>query len=85
MAARANSLFRSASDLTDPAERAAYLDRECWDDTELRDRVEALLTAHDGAGPSRKATPSARPNRPQPKLRNRPGDPTRKYGCRRNS
>jgi hypothetical protein len=28
-AARAKSLFLAASDLADPAERAAYLDREC--------------------------------------------------------
>ena len=33
--ARAKSLFLAASDLSDPAERAAYLDRECGDDAEL--------------------------------------------------
>src|SRR5271155_2939524 len=48
-AARAKSLFLSASDLTDPAERATYLDRECGGDAELRARVEALLAA-DGSG-----------------------------------
>ena len=42
-AARAKSLFLAASDLADPAERAAYLERECGGDPELRDRVEALL------------------------------------------
>jgi serine/threonine protein kinase len=46
-AARAKTLFLNASDLTDPAERAAYLDRECGDDAELRARVEALLRAND--------------------------------------
>jgi len=51
LAARAKSLFLAASDLTDPAERAAYLERECRGHAELRDRVEALLTAYDGAGP----------------------------------
>ena len=42
-AARAKSLFLAASDLADPAERAAFLDRECAGDAELRARVEALL------------------------------------------
>jgi hypothetical protein len=44
-AARAKSLFLAASDLDDPAERAAYLERECGGDAELRARVEALLRA----------------------------------------
>src|SRR5262245_36992715 len=48
-AARAKSLFLVASDLADPAERAAYLDRECGGDAELRARVEALLRANDAA------------------------------------
>src|SRR6516162_8837214 len=48
-AARAKSLFLNASDLADPAERAAYLDRECGGDAELRARVEALLRANDAA------------------------------------
>src|SRR5262245_26874989 len=43
--ARAKSLFLAAADLADPAERAAYLDRECGGDAELRARVEALLRA----------------------------------------
>src|SRR5262245_37461168 len=46
--ARAKSLFLAASDLADPAERAAYLDRECGD-AALRARVEALLRANDAA------------------------------------
>ena len=45
--AREKSLFLNASDLADPAERAAYLGRECGDDAELRNRVEALLRADD--------------------------------------
>jgi WD40 repeat protein/serine/threonine protein kinase len=48
-AARAKSLFLAASDLADPAERAAFLDRECGGDAELRARVEALLRANDAA------------------------------------
>jgi eukaryotic-like serine/threonine-protein kinase len=46
---RAKSLFLNASDLADPAECAAYLGRECGEDAELRDRVEALLRAHERA------------------------------------
>ncbi|MGO9921798.1 MAG: tetratricopeptide repeat protein [Isosphaeraceae bacterium] len=49
--ARAKSLFLEASDLASPAERAAYLDRECGGEAELRARVVALLAAHDKAGP----------------------------------
>src|SRR5271170_8389057 len=48
-AARAKSLFLNASDLADAAERAAYLERECGGDAELRGRVEALLRANDAA------------------------------------
>jgi WD40 repeat protein/serine/threonine protein kinase len=47
--ARVKSLFLAASDLADPAERAAFLDRECGDDADLRARVEALLRANDAA------------------------------------
>jgi serine/threonine protein kinase len=50
-AARAKSLFLAASDLADPAERAAYLDRECGGDAELRERVEALLRADADGDP----------------------------------
>jgi hypothetical protein len=32
------------------AERAAFLDRECRKDLELRQRIEALLQAHDQPG-----------------------------------
>src|SRR4051812_11660055 len=47
--ARAKSLFLAASDLADPAERAAYLNRVCGGEAELRARVEALLRANDAA------------------------------------
>jgi hypothetical protein len=43
---RVKSLFLAAADLADPAQRAAYLDRACGEEAELRARVEALL--HDG-------------------------------------
>jgi serine/threonine protein kinase len=81
-AARAKSLFLAASDLSDPAERAAYLGRECGGDAELRDRVEALLRANDasplppsGAGD---ATNTQAPNgRPETEDF---GDPTARVG-----
>ena len=47
--ARVKSLFLAASEIADPAERAAYLNRECGEDAELRARVEALLRANDAA------------------------------------
>ncbi len=43
--ALAKSLFLAASALASPAERAAYLDRECGGDVELRAQVEALSAA----------------------------------------
>src|SRR6476659_2725817 len=65
-AARAKSLFLHASDLSDPAERAAYLERECGGDAELRGRVEALLNAHDGAGPLLDGDPTGVPEPTSP-------------------
>ncbi len=44
------TIFAEALERTDPAARAAYLDGACGDDAALRQRVEALLAAHDGAG-----------------------------------
>jgi WD40 repeat protein len=44
------AIFAEALERTDPAARAAYLDDVCGVDTSLRQRVEALLAAHDGAG-----------------------------------
>ena len=49
--ARVKSLFLEASDLSSPEERAAYLDRECGGEPDLRARVEALLAVQDRAGP----------------------------------
>jgi serine/threonine protein kinase len=42
-------IFTGAIDLA-PAKRAAYLDRACVGDNALRERVEALLRAHEKAG-----------------------------------
>jgi serine/threonine protein kinase len=68
--ARVKALFLAASDLADPAERAAYLDRECAGMADLRARVEALLGANDGAplpepGPAG-ATDTFAPDAPAP-------------------
>ena len=42
-------LFDEALEIATPAERAAYLDRQCAGAPELRRRVEALLKAHADA------------------------------------
>jgi serine/threonine-protein kinase len=44
-----DSLFHSALEC-EPAERAAFLDEACDGDESLRQQVEVLLTAHQGAG-----------------------------------
>jgi hypothetical protein len=44
---RVQTVFLDAADYRDRVERAAFLDRECSTDLELRRRVEALLQAHD--------------------------------------
>ena len=45
-AKRIEAVFRAAVEAADPVHRAAILDRECASDTEMRQRVEALLRAH---------------------------------------
>ncbi len=47
---RAKSVFLEASDIASPTERAAYLERTCAGDAELRTRIETLLATHDRAG-----------------------------------
>ncbi len=44
------TVFNDALEKTDPQERAAYLEQACGRDQVLRQRVEALLALHDGAG-----------------------------------
>ena len=44
------SLFIQAAEIATPVERRSFLDEQCGDDVELRQRVEALLRAHDDAG-----------------------------------
>jgi serine/threonine protein kinase/tetratricopeptide (TPR) repeat protein len=48
--ARWKVLFLEASDLASPAERAAYLDRQCSREPELRAQVEALLAVQGTVG-----------------------------------
>jgi serine/threonine protein kinase/WD40 repeat protein len=43
----AKTVFLAALDKATPAERASYLDKACAEDGTLRQRVEALLQAHD--------------------------------------
>src|SRR4051794_36190415 len=47
---RLMTIFNEGLDQPDDAAQAAYLDRACGEDAELRRRVEALLAAHRGAG-----------------------------------
>jgi serine/threonine protein kinase len=46
---REEEVFDAARKLNDPAEREAYLERACEDDSNLRERVEALLSVHSHA------------------------------------
>jgi serine/threonine protein kinase len=45
------TIFLSALEIADPAERGAYLRKACADDAALRQQVEALLAAHERPGP----------------------------------
>jgi len=44
------TIFNAAEELEDAVERAAYLDRACGSDANLRQSVEKLLRAHGAAG-----------------------------------
>jgi hypothetical protein len=44
---RVQAVFLAAVEFQDPADRAALLERECSADSALRQRVDALLRAHD--------------------------------------
>src|SRR6516162_1565451 len=44
------SIFMEALDKQDPTQRSAFLDTACAGDDALRQRVEALLNSHIGAG-----------------------------------
>jgi hypothetical protein len=43
------AIFNEALDLDSAADRAAYLDKACGSDPDLRARVETLLAAHGRA------------------------------------
>src|SRR5947209_7274759 len=69
----ARQIFLAATEKPTPQERAAFLDEACAGDTALRQRVEALLRAHDepGAflselppGPTALAATTSEPDRP---------------------
>ena len=47
---REQAVFLAAVEAAGPADRKAVLDRQCADDASLRQRVEALLAAHDAEG-----------------------------------
>ena len=49
---RVKALFNAALDLPDAAGRTAFLDRECGDDQELRQRLDELLGRLRPAGRS---------------------------------
>jgi len=47
---RIETIFNEAVAISAPPQRAEFLDRACAGDPDLRQRVEALLAAHDAAG-----------------------------------
>ena len=61
---RLMTIFTEALDQPDAAAQAAYLDRACGEDAELRRRVEALLAAHRGAGRFLDLDPTDAPREP---------------------
>jgi hypothetical protein len=70
---RVQAVFLAAVEAVEPAGRDAVLQRECGGDAELRQRVEALLRAHDQPGgllveplPPAGAEASTQPARPLP-------------------
>ncbi len=69
---RLGDVFSLALAESSPGARAALIERECQGDPELRDRVEALLAAHDGGG-SLLALPQAKATTPFETITERPG------------
>lgn len=47
MSANLMDVFSEALEFGDAAERAAFLDKTCGDDADLRGKVERLLAAHE--------------------------------------
>jgi hypothetical protein len=82
--ARVKTLFLEASDLPSPEERAAYLDRECGGEPDLRARVETLLAADDGAGRLSGPDVTGMSETTAPESEERAGRPSRRRSPRRN-
>jgi serine/threonine protein kinase len=61
---RIDSIFLAAAEKATPDERAAYLDSACGTDTELRKRVERLLTAQSKVGSFLEAPAAGLPSPP---------------------
>ena len=55
-----DTIFQGAVE-REPHERASFLAQACGDDSHLREKIEALLRSHDGAG-SFLASPASPPN-----------------------
>ena len=69
---RVKALFHAALDLPDPADRPAFLDRECGDDLELRRRLEELLAAYDQPASALERPLARRPRAGAPSPTSRP-------------
>ena len=54
-----DSLFEAAVEIETAAERAAFLDKSCGDDPELREQLERLLQSNEQAGSFLDKTPAA--------------------------
>ena len=70
-------IFADALEKADAAERAAYLAQACGNDTQLRERVTALLQAYDKAGAFLKEPAAVLPGPDvvaPPPLTEKPGD-----------
>jgi hypothetical protein len=52
------SIFDEAAEIASPVDRAAYLERACGGDADLRHKLEALLRALDEAGSFLEASPA---------------------------
>src|SRR5205823_12949771 len=76
---RVETIFNQAMELPAPRERAAFLDRACGDDADLRQRVEALLAAHDGTEDVLRLPYSDRTLEVSPEVSEGPGPPIGRF------
>ena len=73
-------IFHVARDLSNPVTRAEYLDQICAGDQALRERVEALLQAHEQSqGFLRSSQPEPAPTVESTSLAERPGTTIGRY------